>query len=254
MNVPTDSAGNGQLAQVVGKADEILELLRRNRELTVTEIATQVGLPRSSTHRLIATLEEIGFVEAAPDGYHLGLRLFTLGKIVASQLPILRNTEPMMRQLSESTGETIFLTVRNGMATTCMARLDGTRVQSMALNVGDHLPLHLGAGPMVLLAYADEKLVEEYLSTDLDRRTAHSTIDPVKIREELQAIRDRGYSISDEDLTTGIAAIGAPIRDAAGEVVAALSLSGARASILEPSPDAMAAKVREATMISPLVT
>lgn len=238
-----------QSVEVVVKADEILELLREQGELTVAQIAEGVGEPRSSVYRLIATLEEMGFVEpgARSGGYQLGLRLFTLGKIVGFGLPLIGLARPAMEELSRQTGETAFLMVRDGERALCLERIDGIRVQSMVVGVGGTLPLHLGAGPLVLLAFAADDVVEPYLAgRRLGARTEQSVTDAPAVRRRLAEVRERGWAVSDEDLVPGIAAVGAPVRDESGAVVASLSLSGARASLLADDGAATVAAVREA--------
>jgi DNA-binding IclR family transcriptional regulator len=236
----------GSAVEILVKADEILEFLRQRGEMTVAQIADGVDEPRSSVYRLLATLEEIEFVEANQDGrFQLGLRLFALSKIVATHLLIVPAARPTMEDLSDRTGETVFLVARYGFEAVCLERLDGARVQSMAPEIGGSLPLHIGAGPQVLLANAEPELIDKYLSGDLEKRTEHSIVDRNEWRSRLAEIRETGSAISDEDLVPGIAAVGSPIRDASGSVVAALALAGTRASLLGPSRDEMVKIVRD---------
>jgi DNA-binding IclR family transcriptional regulator len=229
----------GQPLEVVVKADEILGLLSEAPSLSIAEISQGVGEPRSSVYRLIASLEDLGFVEPAPPPggrFQLALGLFRLGRVVASRIGIRAVALPAMERLFDQTGETVFLMIRHGHAALCVERLDGRRVQSMAVNVGGTLPLHLGAGPMVLLAHSDPSIVEDYLSAGpLATRTPRSVSDEDLVRRRLEEIRMQGFAVSDEDLVPGIAAVGAPIRDAAGNVVASLSIAGARPTVLEES-------------------
>jgi DNA-binding IclR family transcriptional regulator len=249
----TAAAPGGQSLDVLVKADEILELLREAPSLTVAEIAKGVGEPRSSVYRLIASLEELGFVEPAPSGnrYQLALGLFRLGRVVASRIGIRAHALGAMEWLFEKTGETVFLLVRHGHSALCVERLDGRRVQSMAIEMGGTLPLHLGAGPMVLLAHAGEAVIEDYLAGEqLAMRTPRSVAVADRVRARLEEIREQGYAVSDEDLVPGIAALGAPIRDAGGEVVAALSIAGARPSILEGHAARTVELVRDAAELA----
>jgi DNA-binding IclR family transcriptional regulator len=235
----TEAERAGQSVEVLVKADEILELLRVRGEASVAQIAQGVGEPRSSIYRLIATLEDMGFVEqGATGGYQLGLRLHALGQIVADDLPIVDAARPALERLAAETGETIFLMVRDQMRAICLDRIEGTDVQSMAVEVGGTLPLHLGAGPLVLLAHAGDDVLDDYLAHDrLDAWTEESTTDPAILRGRIEEVRASGYSVSDQDLVPGIAAVGVPVRgvpvDGVGDVVAALSLSGPRASVVD---------------------
>jgi DNA-binding IclR family transcriptional regulator len=239
----------GQSVEMVVKMDEVLELLRDRGALTVGEIAKGVDEPRSSIYRLMRALEEMGFVEPSPhsSSYQLGLRLFALGNRVASELEIIDAAAPALDSLFQSTGQTVFLMMRDGHEAVCLARREGAQVQSMAVATGGTLPLHLGAGPIVLLAHADPAFVEEYLSSGaLSAWTERSVHSPEAIRERLTETRARGYAISDEDLVPGIAAVGAPIRTEAGEVRAALSMSGTRSALLGEATESTVAAIRAA--------
>jgi DNA-binding IclR family transcriptional regulator len=235
--------GDTHLADSVGlieKTDEVLGLLREHGQMTVAQVAEGIGEPRPSVHRLMAALEDLELIDPGtqPGTYLLGLRLFSLSKIVEAQLPAIPAARAAMETLLKATGETVYLFIRREYEALCVALLEGSGVQSMAVDKGGSLPLHLGAGPRVLLAHADENFAEDYLRTRaLQRRTGNSNSSARSIRRQLGEIRNRGYAISDEDLIEGIAAVGAPLRSESGEVVAALSISGARASILEPSAE-----------------
>jgi len=240
------SAQASQSVEVVIKADEILELLREQGEMTVAQIATGVGEPRSSVYRLIATLEDMGFVEPGPRGGHqLGLRLFTLGKLVASRLAIIPLARPAMQGLAARTGESAFLMVRDGPRAVCLERVDGSRVRSLAVDVGARVPLHVGAGPLALLAFAGDEALEHALAEAVEP-TGDAAVDPGELRQTVTEVGERGYAISDGDPVPGMAEVGAPVRDAAGEVVAALALSGARESVLGPGTEATVAAVLDA--------
>lgn len=219
---------------VLKKADELLELLAENPNLTIAQLAEQSGEPRTSVRRLVATLEQMEFVatQRSPSTYQLGMQLYRLGNVVSSRFEIRHAALGAMKRVFERTGETVFLMVRHRGAAVCIERIDGRRVKAMAVEIGGSLPLHLGAGPLVLLAHAEADLIDDHLAGSLDGLTQHSVTDPDRIHRHLAEIRDRGYAISDEDLVLGIAALGVPIRDPSGVVVAALSLSGARPSIL----------------------
>jgi DNA-binding IclR family transcriptional regulator len=234
--------------KVLAKVGQLLDELEREDERTVAELSAAVGEPRSTIYRLLAGLRELGMVDPGRTrgSFRLGLRFMELGSQVQARLDERAAALPGMRRLHDETGETVFLTVRRGFEAVCIERIEGRRVQVLALSLGGSLPLHLGAAPRVLLAFAPEELQDEYLkSGKLERVTPNSLTKPRELREDLARIRERGLAISDEDVTLGIAALGAPIRDRNGGVVTALSVAGVRPAILGDDVDRISGRLRE---------
>src|SRR5262249_47346203 len=126
---------------------------------------------------------------------------------------------------------------------------DGRRVTSLALRLGGSLPLHAGAGPRSLLAFAPTADWDAYLSGDpLEQFTPETPTSSSDLKKELTATRRRGYALSDQDGTPGIAAIGAPIFDHREEVCASLSVSGIREAILGDDMEHVKSRVIEGAL------
>ncbi len=231
---------------VLAKVAAILDGLAAEGELTPARLAELVDAPRSTVYRLLGSLQQAGFVEqgARRGTYRLGLKLLRLGSAVAAQFDERRAALPVMERLHRETGETIFLCARRGDSAVCIERLDGRRVQSLALLLGGSLPLHAGAAPRVLLAYESEEVWEGYLARgELQIYTRRTPAARDELLHELRAIRAQGYAVSDEDVTPGIAAIGAPVFDYSGAIRASLSVSGVRPEILGDAADTMIERV-----------
>jgi DNA-binding IclR family transcriptional regulator len=130
--------------------------------------------------------------------------------------------------------------VRRGYDAVCIERIDGKRVNLLALSLGGSLPLHAGAASRALLAFEPPSFWDEYLdSHEPEALTAKTPRRREELIAELRATRERGYSISDEDVTPGIAAVGAPIFDHTGKVRAALSFGGMRDHVFADSSRAI---------------
>jgi DNA-binding IclR family transcriptional regulator len=230
--------------QVVAKAAAILDALAEQREASPSELAEQLGEPRSSVYRLLASLAQLDLVEPGNKrgAYRLGVKLLRLGSAVQDRLDIRAAALPVMERIHDETGETLFLCVRRGDDAVCVERLDGRRVTTLALRLGGALPLHAGAAPRVLLAFEPRSRWHEYLARPLESFSAKTPIASDELLPALEAIRRDRISVSDEDVTPGIAALGAPIFDYRGEVVGALSISGVREAILGEDT---ASRVRE---------
>jgi DNA-binding IclR family transcriptional regulator len=229
----TSSAGS---IQVLAKVGAVLSLLAERGEMPVADIATLTGEPRSSVYRILASLENLEMVEAGGrrGSFRLGLGLLRLGNAVAERFDERDAALPAMEELNGLTGETVFLCVRRGYDAVCIERLPGERVQSLALRLGGALPLHVGAAPRVLLAFEPREVWEDYVANvDLRAMTASTPATRKALFAELEATLERGLAVSDEDVTPGIAAIGAPIFDYTGTIRAAVSMSGTKPMILD---------------------
>jgi DNA-binding IclR family transcriptional regulator len=221
--------------QVIAKAAAILDIVAHAGEASAAEIAERLNEPRSSVYRLLTSLQALDYVEVGSRrGTHrLGLKLLRLGTAVQSRLDVRSAAMGVMERIHDETGETVFLCLRRGDEAVCVERLDGRRVTTLALQLGGSLPLHAGAAPRALLAFAPRSEWHSYLAGGgLKRFSANTPVDAESLIFKLEEVLSLGISISDEDVTPGIAALGAPIFDFRGAVSAALSISGMRASIL----------------------
>lgn len=235
--VDNEAAGSTDTSklQLLRKAMDTLNLLAVEGEMTRAEIAERLSEPRSSVYRLVGVMEELELVEPGrrQGAYRLGMALLRLGSIVTRAFDVRTFALPAMEGLHDATGETVFLCLRRGREAVCVERLAGRRVQSLALTLGGSLPLHLGAAPSVLLAYQEREYWEQYAVGQMEPTALGETAAPKDLFARLEQIRETGYALSDGDVTDGIAAVGAPIFDHQGNVVASLSVSGIRQAIIE---------------------
>lgn len=227
--------------RLVEKAVEVLDLLAVEGELTVAQLADRTGEPRSSLYRLIGSLEKLDFVEPGSlrGAFRLGVHVLRLGAATFSGLDERSRAIPVMTRIRDETGLTAYLLVRRGRQAICVERLEGLRVASLALQVGGSLPLHAGAAPRALLAFGPEEAWQEYADgSELQLFTTKTPDSAKRLVEVLAKERRLGVTVSDGDVTNGIAAVGAPIYDHHGQVKAAISVSGLREEVIGRSaPD-----------------
>jgi DNA-binding IclR family transcriptional regulator len=224
----------------LAKAVVLLEALADEREATPRRLSELLHEPRTTVYRLLTGLQALDMVEAGSRSgtYRLGWRLLRLGSAVIERLDERQAALPVMERIHERTGETVFLCVRRGDEAVCIERLDGLRVQSLALRLGGSLPLHLGAGPRALLAWEPRSEWEAYVDRrELEAMTERSPVTRDALFEELEQSLHDGYVISDEDVTHGIASLGAPVFDYSGHLRAAISIGGMRQFLLEQIRD-----------------
>lgn len=235
--------------QVLRKAVEALNILAEGSEPTTAEIASRLGVPRSSLYRLLRVMEELDLVEPATQRgtYRLGMALLRLGSRVADTFDLRKLALPSMEALHDATGETVYLCVRRGIEAVCIERLAGRRVQTLALSLGGALPLHVGAASTVLLAYESTDFWSDYVSAGaLVMPVTGDRLEAEDLFPRLEEIRRQGVSISDGDVTMGIAAVGAPIFNHRGEIEGALSVAGVRPAIVDVGAADLVADVRAA--------
>jgi DNA-binding IclR family transcriptional regulator len=237
--VTTDLEPGRALVASVLRAMRLLDLFDRGRpEMSLAEFARRSGYSKSTTYRLLITLVEAGWLERSPaNGFRLTIKAFQVGSVLVDSLELRNEAAPIMARIAAELDEAVYLVVAAGTRAVCLERIDsGQGVRVAELYVGGSQPLNLGAAPRALLAFDEDKLLPSLLEEGLSRRTEHSLVDPAALRSDLAETRRRGYSISDEDATIGIAAIGAPILGANGLAIAALSYGGLRQNVLPPKP------------------
>lgn len=221
--------------RLVEKSVEVLDRLAEHGALTIAQLAEHTGEPRSSLYRLLGSLERLNLVEPASSrGYfRLGAHLLTLGAATQAQLSVRDRAMPVMENIRSQTGLTVFLLIRRGWTGVCVERLEGLRVASLALVLGGSLPLHVGAAPRALLAFEPEEFWREYVEhAEFTPLTPLTPTSPSELRKLLVEERAAGYTISDGDVTPGIAALGAPIRGHRESIEGALSVSGLRGEVI----------------------
>jgi len=198
-------------------------------ELSLTEIAAATGLSKSTAFRLVRTLEEAGYLSrnAESQRYRPGLKVLELGFTVLSNLGIRDVARPILEQLSRETGETVSLSLLDGLDVVYIDRVRNRSIVGVVLGLGSRIPAHCASMGKAMLAY----LPADELTARLERAplvpcTGHSVADSAELARELERVRRRGYAVNDEELEIGLRAVAAPIRDHHGQVVAAANATG----------------------------
>jgi len=194
----------------------------------VSEIAQAIGLHKATTHRIMMTLLNGGFLKRAPDGerFRLGLRVVELGLGALRGLDLRRAAFPYMQQLVERFDETCDLGIFDRGWVLYVEVVHSEHSLTIAARVGRRLPAYCTASGRVFLAFLPPEVVEPILTEPLMPCTEKTTTSLAHLRGELEATRQRGYALDDEEFEEGIRAVSAPIRDIDGNVIAAMSLPG----------------------------
>jgi len=196
---------------------------------SLQEISNESGLPLTTTHRIVGDLLAWGALERTREGrLQVGLRLWRVASLAPRGLGLREVALPHMEDLFVATGENVQLAVREQCDAVFVERLTGRRSVTVLTRVGDHFPLHATGVGLVLLAHAPAAVQEEVLSRPLRTWTEHTLDDPARLRAVLADVRRAGVAVSDRQVTLDAISVACPIRDAHGEVVAALSVVGWR--------------------------
>jgi DNA-binding IclR family transcriptional regulator len=224
---PPVDAGTTAAVQSVDRAITILELLAREGESSVTELAAELGVHKSTAFRLLATLESHRLVEQVNDRgrYRLGVGNLRLAGATTARLDVVTEARPLTRQLAADTGETVNITVRSEESALYLDQAAGSSALQSHNWVGQRIPLHATSNGKVLLSELSEHEFDEALP-HLPRFTEHTITSPERLREELDGVRRLGYALAVDELEVGLTAAAAPIRSAHGDIIASMSISG----------------------------
>ncbi|MGC8873028.1 MAG: IclR family transcriptional regulator [Chloroflexia bacterium] len=192
------------------------------------EISQRTGLTKSRAFRILSTLKVRGYIEQHPQTsrYRLGLRLYELGELVHSRMELWQVAEPILAALAKECGDTVHLIIRDGPDAVCVGKWYGDQVLQVADPVWRRSPLYAGASPKLLFAFLPEEEREALLQRMELKKLAPNTItDRDQLRARLAQIREQGYGTAEQDLDEGVCAVSGPIRNASGQVIAAVSIT-----------------------------
>jgi len=215
--------------QSVQRATDIISLFCKSpRLLGVTEIAAALKLNKGTAWGLVTTLEQQGFLQQDPDTrkYGVGPRLFELGMVYVGNLQINVKGARPAQNLAARTG----LTTRIGILDSDSVLITFLAVPRsedyLSHQIGPRTPAYCSAIGKALLAHLDPAQLKDYLlSVDLVQHTRSTIMSKTQLKTELEETRERGYSITREEMIPGLAALGAPIFGRSRELIGAISIS-----------------------------
>lgn len=214
-------------SSVIDRLLDILLLFSDGKETwSIDEIATMLALPKSTSYRLVRTLQERGFLERAGSGqYGPGVVLVRLGRLaVSSNRDIRLMALPSMKRIADVVQESVSLMRLMNKHVVCVESIEGRSALRVSIQPGRTQPLHAGASSRVLLAALPENAWEEQLDFPLHRFTDSTIDDFDMLRENLRRVRSDGFAVSDGEIDVGARAVAVPVRNSRDEVVAALSI------------------------------
>jgi DNA-binding IclR family transcriptional regulator len=218
-------SGQADSIQSLVKALAILECLANSAEpVGVTEVANQIGVPKATAHRLLATLHANDAVTYSADTqrYSLGPSIMRYGLMGVHRLSLHRLGRAHIERLHRSTCETAVLAIRQGDVKLFIDQVESDEEIRHKAKLGERLPLYHGGAGIAILAFLRRDELEEYLARGNFQRITPGTItDPEQLRREVEMVRKRRYAITRTERTTSI---GSPVLDHRGTVVGAIGV------------------------------
>lgn len=210
-------------------------LASSERPRGVTDLAQELGLTKSNSHRLLKTLVASGFVQTNPETgkYAATLKIWELGSLILARVDVKSVAGAYLQELADNTGETVHLSLLVENVVVYIDKIDSLQPVRAYSQIGKSAPAYCVATGKALLAFQSEDVVARVCKS-LEQFTSRTLNNPDELRRELARVRQLGYAINRGEWREDVCGVGAPIRDSSRQVVAAVGISGP-ASRLKPT-------------------
>lgn len=204
----------------------ILNALAERRSMNITEIHTQLNIPKSTTFVILNALERHSFITKSEDGrYQLGYAVFQLGMSFYRDIDVRQVARPFLQELVQDTPFTGHLAVLFNEKAVYVDKVEGGGFVRFATTIGQNMPLHLSGVGKALMSGLSDQAIRELYAVNMERLTEKSLGNVDDLLEEIRFVREYGYVIEDEQMEQGIRCIGAPIFGHTGDVIASISVT-----------------------------
>lgn len=219
--------------QTVSKAIEIINYLSKdnsNRGAGITELSREMGMGKSTIHRILDTLLYYGYVDKnwETNRYRLGWGLYSVGQRVPQQNQVFNLDSTPLEKLSQKTGETVNLGILHRNETIIISKIEGLNSGlRVGMPAGEHEPIHATALGRMLISEMDEQVIRSlFEGEDTFHRFTDNTITNVEdLLENIRLVRQRGYALDNQEFGLGLICVACSVRDYTGNIVAAVSIS-----------------------------
>jgi IclR family transcriptional regulator, acetate operon repressor len=238
LRVPSKESlrASGQV-QSLSRALKLLNALAvHSQGLSLSEVAGHVGLPNSTAHRLLTTLQNERYVrfDSERSVWLIGVQSFCVGTAFVRSRDLVTIARPYMRRLMEQSGETVNLAISDRGEVIYIAQVETQKMMRAIAGPGGRAPMHCSGVGKALLAAADDAVAEKLMANmELHRETAQTLITVQDLQRDLVQVRAQGYAVDNEENAIGLRCVAAVIYDEHGAPLAALSVSGPTARITE---------------------
>ena len=235
--------------RALDKGLTVLKELARGGAATLTELAESTDMPASSTHRILTTLQDQGFadLDETTQNWSIGIEAFRAGSAYLVRTNLVEAAMKTMRRLMEETGETANLAIADSGDVVFIAQVETHNPIRAFFRPGSRGPLHSsGIGKALLANMSDDAVNLIIEASRLEEHTPNTLSSPEALRNDLNAIRKRGWSLDNEERYLGMRCVASTICNAYGEPVAGISISGPTVRFPDEGLDALGQKVRMA--------
>lgn len=230
---------NGKTAvsqvQSLSRGLQLIEAISVAREgLTLTELASKVGLANSTTHRLLKTIESHGFIyhDFVNERWMISGKMFHMGSAFARTRDLLQTATPVMKYLMNESGETVNICVLDGVNfdAVIIGQVQCVEIMRMVSPIGARLPVHASGAGKALLSHHDPEEISRNFKNRIFKRFNDNTITQLdEFIKELQKIKTQYYAFDNEEHVIDLRCIAVPIFDENQQIIAAVSVSGPKA-------------------------
>lgn len=212
----------------VEKALRLLEILSQSPDpMRLRDISDAAEMTRSNALKLLQTLRELGYVRQIENStrYEMTLKTFEIGARRMASDSLVIAAHPVLQRLAEIVPHNVLLSVRDGLSSLVIDRIESRAFVRTFAYLGARAPLHVVSGGKLLLAFAPEQVIDE-AARNLTKFTENTITDPDQLRAELARIRDTDIATAYHEVNDAAQGVSVPVRSRYGEVVAALGISG----------------------------
>jgi len=240
------------ISSTVAKSIGILDILASKSDvgISLAELSSLIEMPKSSTHRYLATLQELDLAERKEgDRFCLGTKVIELAGSFLAHSDLRNESQMILNELAEKTGETVHLAVPSGTEVVYIAKVESRYALGMFSHIGARLPMYCTALGKAILAFSNDVHFKSVVEGPLLPRTPNSIISAEALETELALTRSRGYAIDNEENEIGICCVGAPVFDYTATPIAAISISVPRQRMDEEGYTSLGLLVHEAAQM-----
>ncbi|OUM90089.1 MAG: IclR family transcriptional regulator [Caldibacillus debilis] len=216
------------MLKTLNAALKVLKMFTREKPVWGgRELANELNMNHTNVYRILETLEKNGFVkkDKVTKKYSLGYAVWELGMIMYDSLHSRDLIRPLLEELRDQTGESVFLIVLDNKEAVTLEVVEPENKVKFSVSAGSRAPLYVGASYRSILAFTSEEFIESVISDGLTKYTDRTMTDPDELRKELKKIRKQGWAISQGEYTEEVIAIAVPLFSN-DEVIGSITVSG----------------------------
>ncbi len=226
MNTPTDD-GLDDSVQTARTLFDIVKRISDEEGVSLSELAGELDYAKSTVHRHLRTLEDLGYVVKRDGNYHVGLQFLELGVTARNNYRGYKLVREKVEEIAEETGERAQFFVEEHGKAVYLARSVGEHAVRTDPGIGSRIPLYAAsAGKAILSELTEQELSDMFEQMSFEPVTEYTITDPDELRSDLEAVRERGYAFNREESLRGTHAVGVPICGPDGDVIGGLSVTG----------------------------